>query len=407
MTCNIEKSIYKVQLIIKRSAALRLSDKHRIFVKRVWLDLHRWVGLKLFILLSFVLITGALATVSQEIDWLIDPARKVSPAAAPEVQDWDGLAAAVRDARPGWSIDLIAAPLDPWHAAEVIGVTPEGERRRLLIHPGTLEIQGDRPWFNAQRLFRDAHRRLMIFNIWGVVLVSSLSILMILSLISGLFLYKKFWRGFFRKPRTRDARTFWGDMHRLGGVWSLWFVAVIALTSLWYLIEALGSITDIRVGPFPEQAPPAAIAKPETMSDAVSYNALAARAHQAIDNYRITMLFPPKFAGDPIAFHGHASAVLVRARANRVVFDAATGDMTAVVTGETLSPMQRVSEMADPLHFGTFGGFWTKMLYFLFGVILSAMSLSGVYIYSKRIRNADEKARARANKAAVALEAAA
>lgn len=228
MTCNIEKPIYKMQLIIKRSAALCLSDKHRIPVKRVWLDLHRWVGLKLFILLSFVLITGALATVSHEIDWLIDPARKVSPAAAPEVQNWDGLAGAVRDARPGWAIEWIAAPLDPWHAAEVVGVTPEGEMRRLLIHPGTLEVQGDRPWFNAQRLFRDAHRRLMIFNIWGIVLVSSLSILMILSLVSGLFLYKKFWRGFFRKPRTRDARTFWGDMHRLGGVWSLWFVAVIA-----------------------------------------------------------------------------------------------------------------------------------------------------------------------------------
>ncbi len=41
-------------------------------MKRVWLDLHRWVGLKLSILLSFVLITGTLATVSHEIDWLLD-----------------------------------------------------------------------------------------------------------------------------------------------------------------------------------------------------------------------------------------------------------------------------------------------------------------------------------------------
>ncbi len=150
--------------------------------------------------------------------------------------DWQGLFDAARAARPGWAIDWISAPIDPWHAVEVVGRTEGGTLRRLLIHPATHEIQGERPWFNAQRLFRDTHRRLMIFNVWGIITVSSLAVLLLLSLLSGLFVYKKFWRGFFKRPRTRDARTFWGDVHRLGGVWSIWFIVVIALTSLWYLI---------------------------------------------------------------------------------------------------------------------------------------------------------------------------
>lgn len=376
-------------------------------MKRIWLDLHRWVGLKLFILLSFVLITGTLATVSHEIDWLIDPARRVSPAAAPAAQNWDGLVATARAARPDWAIDWIAAPLDPWHAAEMVGVTPAGERRRLLIHPGTLEVRGERDWFNAQRLFRDSHRRLMIFNVWGVVLVSSLSILMILSLISGLFIYKKFWRGFFKKPRMRDARTFWGDMHRLGGVWSLWFVAVIALTGGWYLIEALGNSMGQRVGRFAELAPPSALVAPTADHDAISYSELALRAESVIENYRITTLYLPDFAGDPVRFTGHGTAILVRERANQVTFDSSTGEMASVIRGETLSPMQRVSEMADPLHFGTFGGFPTKILYFVFGVILSGLSLSGVYVFSARIRNAQAKADAKAHRLQIAHKAAA
>ena len=376
-------------------------------MKRAWLDLHRWAGLKLFILLSFVLITGTLATVSHEIDWLIDPARRAMPANVPQEQNWDGLIGAARTARPDWAIDWIAAPLDPWHAAEVVAITPDGERRRLLIHPGTLEVQGDRPWFNAQRLFRDSHRRLMIPTIWGIVLVSSLSILLILSLISGLYVYKKFWRGFFKTPRTRDARTFWGDMHRLGGVWSLWFVAVIALTSVWYLIEALGFAAGQRVAALPELEPPAEHVQAARQSDAVSYSELAERARAAMDEYRITTVYMPKFAGDPVRFSGHSKAILVRERANQVVFDSASGEMTVVIRGETLSPMQRVSEMADPLHFGTFGGFWTKMLYFIFGVILSGLSLSGVYVYSKRIRNADDKAQAKARRKPLAEKIAA
>ncbi len=372
-------------------------------MKRVWLDLHRWVGLKLFILLSFVLITGTLATVSHEIDWLIDPARRVAPSSAPAVQNWEGLAQAARTARPGWSIEWISAPLDPWHAAEAVGITPEGERRRLLIHPGTLQVQGERAWFNAQRLFRDAHRRLIIPSSWGIVLVSSLSILMILSLISGLFVYKKFWRGFFRKPRQRDARTFWGDMHRLGGVWSLWFVVVIALTSVWYLIEALGFIFGQTVARPEPKAPPAIHGEAPSGAASISYSALAGEARQTLENYQIMLLRMPRFAGDPITFYGQSTAILVRERANQVAFDSATGKMTGVVRGEDLSVMQRVSQMADPLHFGTFGGIWTKLLYFVFGVILSGMSLSGVYVYSARIRNAEAKAhRAKQLKEAVA-----
>ena len=41
--------------------------------------------------------------------------------------------------------------------------------------------------------------------------------------------------------------------------------------------------------------------------------------------------------------------------------------------------------MADPLHFGTFGGYWTKVTWFVFGVGLTALSLSGVVIYGLRI----------------------
>lgn len=52
---------------------------------------------------------------------------------------------------------------------------------------------------------------------------------------------QKFWKGFF-KPTLRfrhGARIFWGDFHRLSGIWSIWFIAVISVTGTWFLIEAL------------------------------------------------------------------------------------------------------------------------------------------------------------------------
>ncbi|MDX5331144.1 MAG: PepSY domain-containing protein, partial [Caulobacteraceae bacterium] len=40
---------------------------------RIWWEVHQWVGLKFSILLSFILLTGTLATLSHEIDWLLRP----------------------------------------------------------------------------------------------------------------------------------------------------------------------------------------------------------------------------------------------------------------------------------------------------------------------------------------------
>ena len=37
------------------------------------------------------------------------------------------------------------------------------------------------------------------------------------------------------------------------------------------------------------------------------------------------------------------------------------------------------------LHFGTLGGLPTKILWFLFGAILTALSVTGVLIYSQRL----------------------
>ena len=47
----------------------------------------------------------------------------------------------------------------------------------------------------------------------------------------------------------------------------------------------------------------------------------------------------------------------------------------------------RISEAADPLHFGYFGGITTKILWFLLGLSMSAMAFTGVIIYSKRLND--------------------
>lgn len=69
-------------------------------------------------------------------------------------------------------------------------------------------------------------------------------------------------------------------------------------------------------------------------------------------------------------------AVLVRHRANAVWVDPATNEVLLTTDGRDMNLHQRIGEMADPLHFGYFGGYWTKIPWFLFGLLITGLSVS-------------------------------
>jgi uncharacterized iron-regulated membrane protein len=225
------------------------------------------------------------------------------------------------------------------------------------------------------------HRHLLLPAKWGIPIVSSLSILLTVSLVTGLLSYKKFWRGFFKWPRRRNARLMTGDLHRLGGLWSLWFVALIAVTGLWYLVESLG-------GNAPNVKAPTAISAPMKPLSGAEIDTFAATARRAYPGLDIRELRLPAKPDDPIGFFGQADAVLVRDRANRVWIDPGNGRVLGLAKGEMLSAHQRISEAADPLHFGTWGGMVTKLVWFVFGAILTALSVTGMMIFSLRLKTA-------------------
>jgi hypothetical protein len=81
---------------------------------------------------------------------------------------------------------------------------------------------------------------------------------------------------------------------------------------------------------------------------------------------------------------GQAEAWFVRPRANTVRIDPATGEVLSVQKATEISAYHRWSDMADPLHFGTFGGWWSQAAWFAFGLLLSSLMLSGGWLWHLR-----------------------
>ncbi|MEW4447781.1 PepSY-associated TM helix domain-containing protein [Qipengyuania sp. JC766] len=345
---------------------------------RTWWKVHQWVGLKISLFMTFILFTGTLAVMSAEIDWLLQPSLRVAPSTVEGPVAWARIAENAIEYPGVAKASSIEAPTASAFAAKVTVEDAEGELFFLHAHPTTGEIQGTGPWVGARRVLRNMHRHLNL-PVWiGVPIVTSLAFLLLVTLVSSFVVYKKWWRGFAKPLRTRDARTWWGDFHRLAGVWSLWFVALISLTSVWYFVESLG-------GDAPRQ-PSVELEGPTGTTLAPADLAAAFEAALAANpDLRVQGALLPT-ADDPLLqLHGDYEAVLVRPRSNAVWVDSRTAEVLLTTDGRDLGLHQRIGEMADPLHFGYFGGYWTKVPWFLFGLALTGLAVSGAAIYSLRI----------------------
>tara|TARA_B100001057_G_C22855879_1_gene952644 strand:- start:1032 stop:2297 length:1266 start_codon:yes stop_codon:yes gene_type:complete len=363
--------------------------------RSIWWKLHQFAGLQFSLFLSFVFITGTFAVMSHEIDWLLRPIMWVSP--TPE-NERVSLGTAVDRVQAIFPRAIISAIYTPIHSAAPfdIVVTDRGKRKHIYVHPKTGEFLGEGSWFNVHRFLRDSHRRIMIFKTYkgvriGILLVCLSSLYLLVSLITSLWVYKKWWRGFFRLPKGKGLRAYVGDLHRWVGIWSLWFVMVMTYTGLWYLQAEL-----ISYPPYPRQhlADDLLKANREKLSLGNALDLAIANSETIHSEFQPShVLMQDQETETPIfEIQGHTEkALLVDPRGNSVWANAETGTLLASRDASTFDIVDRLYVANNPLHFGTFAGYITKWLYFLFGLLLSGLSITGVLIYVSRLAIHEKK----------------
>lgn len=345
--------------------------------------LHSLIGLQVSLFLAFVCLTGTIATVSHEIEWLLLP--KVRASASVSAPDLGAMWDAARAAHPdGWvrslaTYDRADGRIFAWRADIAM---PDGREIAVLVDPATARVTGEMEGISFHSFMRGLHYYLFTPGDWGFYLVTSLGFVLLASLVSGLILYKRFWHGFFRWPRfERGLRTWMGDLHRLVALWSLWFVTIMTVTALWYLVE--------RAGIGWEPAPPSAAPGSEQVRpNGATVADWAATARRQMPGLSVTAIQLPYGAGDPVTVQGQWQAWLVRERTNAVFIDAGSGAVLGQRIAHQMQATERWVHTADPLHFGNFAGVAGKLVWVLFGLLLTGLSLSGVIINSRRLSQA-------------------
>ncbi|BAP44504.1 PepSY domain-containing protein [Pseudomonas sp. 21LCFQ02] len=367
-----------------------MSKKSR---SKIWFLVHSWVALPIWFFVLIVCVTGTLAVVSKEIVWLAYPeVRATAPSDDAQRLSFEQIRNTIKQNEPNLNVGFISQPDGDYFALNVRVTFPEGRTTNAYVNPYTGAIQGFAASFDFRQFTRALHGWWLVpFTngySWGWYLVSLLGIPMLVSLITGLVVYKKFWKGFF-KPTLRfnhGARIFWGDFHRLSGIWSIWFILVISVTGIWFLIQAILGDNNISLS---SRAPAASIlphasvpltadGKPVPM---ISLDKAMEIAQQHIPGLEASFISPPLNAYSNMSIAGRSWYPLMFQTAE---INPYTGEVASTHLLSDRNKIEFVTESMRPLHTGDFGGIWIKLIWAFFGLVLSMMVLSGLLIWSKR-----------------------
>jgi uncharacterized iron-regulated membrane protein len=358
---------------------------------RFWFQLHGWFSLPIWIIFCFVCLTGTISVVSHELTWLTNSSARANNPLNLEAKSAAELVSIVQEAYPTAKVST-ALTFEPYLVNAVAFADSDKPFALAYINQYTGEIQEINEGMTFVNFMGSLHGWLLFpwqhnYSV-GYYVVSAMAIVMLGALITGLVIYKNFWRSF-TQPKLRfkqGKKTLLADLHRLAGVWSIWFLLLMSLTGLWYLTQSILWHNDVEIEAHPlivaiENLPSNVIEVPITP---ITFVDALKVAKEKFPDFKGTYLMMPEHNRDTYKLYGEGDFIFYDKYAYGVIIDSWTGEVVGERTPENMTLLQTLTHIADPLHYGTIGGILTKFIWFVFGTIVTGMSITGFLMWGSR-----------------------
>lgn len=357
--------------------------------------LHTWAGLPVGWVLFFVFLTGTLGYFDSEIDQWMRPEAPLPP---PALSQADGLALAlarleqVAPRAPQWTV-FPPSGHDVPHVTISWSAGADGSGRPLR-RSETLDATTGAPFRaratgGGQTLYQLHYTLHYLPSAAARWLVGICSMLMLVALVSGVITHKRIFADFFTF-RPRQGQRSWLDVHNLVGVTALPFHLVITYSGLvFFVFTYMSPVVDATYGRDgrgrffdeafrnPEIPPPAGA--PAPLAPLASLYDEAVR-HWGEAPVRVASFYNPGDRNARVVFtRTHIDPV---SNGGRMVFAGATGELLDRFDRRT-GPMV-VNHALLGLHEGLFAGPVLRWLYFLTGLLGTAMIGTGLVLWTAK-----------------------
>ncbi|MQA91730.1 MAG: hypothetical protein GEU90_16160 [Gemmatimonas sp.] len=356
--------------------------------------LHRWTGLTTGLVILFLSVTGSIVVFKTEIDRWLNPELLVSsvPASASSARDigFDGALRSARERFPGLPAMEMSAPrtLDGVYS---VWMRKEGALYQVTVNPHTGAVLGGRDYSATfVDVMRQTHVRFFAFGWQGRVVVGAFGLTLIFSSLTGLLIYGRFIRAL---PQWWSIRTGRGlqistsDWHKLIGILTLAFNLLIAASGAVLGLENLARFSPavseaIHPGPAEDMWENV----PATLEGAIPVSSAIARVRSAIEGFEPGYIVLPAVGGAHYQIYGNLSGRIAMENASGAIVHALSGEVLYRHSGREARLITKAYNWMDPLHFGYFGGIWTKLLWALLGLTSAFLSISGFAIWWLKAR---------------------
>jgi uncharacterized iron-regulated membrane protein len=387
---------------MKHASNVKRASRSKWSAARAAHTIHTAGGLWFTLVLTLVMGTGTLAVFGQEIDRLIYPELRVSPAeTGGERVNPGALYDALLEKYDGLAITHIDTAADtPYLPANTYMAIPGKGQRLVTIDQYGGEVLGDLPMVTVRMFILRVHAALFHW-IAGFYVVNFCGLALLVTVVAGLFAYRKFWRGFFKKPRFgRGGRILLGDLHKLVSLWTLPFLLIIGITGTWYFynfpLAKIGLVPDVmEPTPVPTKLSREALSKlgPQTPVP-LSGAEIVSIVRAAHPDMTVTGLMPPMNRNMPFVVYGERGEYLMGDDPNAVYVNPYSGEIIGATLSEDLRLSQHIFQTMSKAHDGEFiphgwgyGPQLTmKFVWFLCGLGGTFLSVSGLLIYLRRAR---------------------
>jgi uncharacterized iron-regulated membrane protein len=350
---------------------------------RFWSWVHRWSSLVCTLFMLLLCVTGLPLIFHHEIEHLTQPERPplAEDASAPT------LAALLRRAqenRPGERVNYLffddEEPVVTLSTAQRGDSLPQDAHYQYFDLRDGWQLLREQPTEGIMYVMRRLHVDLYA-GLPGTLFLGAMSLLLVVSIISGVILYAPFMSrlpfGVLRPPR----RAYWLDIHNLLGIVTVIWLGVVAftgaITTLGQPIEQMWQGSELLAM---AASPPD---RPEATTR-ISPDEAILRLREAAPTLKPRVLAMP---GTPFASPHHIGVYLVGDSpvTSRLLTPAVVDTGSGRLVDMREMPLYaKALFISQPLHFGDYGGMPLKILWAALDIISIVLLGSGLYLWLRK-----------------------
>jgi uncharacterized iron-regulated membrane protein len=366
----------------------------KVWLRKFWLQVHKWIGLILAILIIPISLTGSALVWHDWVDEAVNPERKVSAEASQPAAFYAEAARSALD--PGETLLSLTYPDGEGAVLASAARETRGAgggrpvRTQLYLDPTDGHVL-DRSASDAGfvRVMHRLHGSLMVPGV-GRQIVGWVGVAMLISSLTGLWLWWPFRGGFTKGFRWQRSPITSGNLHHQFGFWIALPLFVLSLTGAWISFPAFFGALSGEGGQ--RGGPPGgrgAAAGPLAVTQLGPDQALAAARPLATGPLRSIAWPTERDANWTVSFAREGGNAAVK-----------VDDTSSAVTPPEPPRPETTARLMRRIHDGTDTGAVWQIIVFLGGLIPAGLAVTGIIMWLDQRKRRMKAKRNRVNREA-------